>query len=58
MASVAISNVAFDILSHTWPEVLSCYKLQYLRMSRVAGSRGVLTMAEQVEAEVIGSGDV
>ena len=58
MAGMAIPNVVFHILSHTWPEVLSCYKLQCLGTSRVAGSGGVMSLAEHVEVEVVGGGDV
>ena len=58
MARVAISNVTLHILSHTWPEILSCYKLQCLGTAGVAGRRGVVSLAEHVEAEVIGGGDV
>ena len=55
---MAIPNVALHILSQTWPEVFSCYKIQYLETSRVAGSGGIMILAEHVEAEVVGGGDV
>ena len=58
MEGIAIPNVAFHVLSHTCPEVLSCYKLQCLGTSGVAGSGGVVSLAEHVAAEVIGGGDV
>ena len=46
------------ILLNTWLEVLSCYKLQCLGTSGVAGSGNVVSLEEHVEAEVIGGGDV
>ena len=58
MAGVAIPNITLHILSHTWPEVLSCYKLQCLGTSVVAGDGGVVSLAEHVEAEAIGGGDL
>ena len=50
---MAIPNVALHILSHTWPKVLSYYKFQCLGTSGVAGSGGVVSLAENVEAEVV-----
>ena len=55
---MAIPNVVFHVLSHTWADVLSCYKLQCLGTSGVADSRGLMSLAEHMEAKVIGGGDV
>ena len=54
---MAIPNVAFHVLLHTWPKVLSCYKLQCLGTSGVVGSGGIMSLAEHMEAEVVGGGD-
>ena len=58
MASEVILNIMLHILSHTWPEVLSSYKLQCLGTSGVASCEGVVSLAEYVEADVIGRGNV
>ena len=58
MAGMAISNIGFHVLSHNWPKVLSCYKLQCFGTFGVAGSGCVMSLVEYVEAEVIGGGDV
>ena len=55
---MAIPNVVFHVLSPTWPQVFPCYKLQCLGTSGVADSRGVVSLAEHVEAEFIRGGDV
>ena len=57
-AGMANPNIAFHVLSQTWPKVLSGYKLHCLGTSGVAGSRGVVSLAEHVDAEVVGGGDV
>ena len=58
MARVAIPHVVLHILSHSWPEVHSCYKLRCPETARVAGCGVIVILAEQVEVEVIRGGDV